>query len=294
MQLTEITRPRAGLVGPGVLALAMLGTAAGPALAQAAAVGQTYDLVQRYETAEQGDGGSSGSSSGQDTLVERVVAVRPDGVELVFDLPERTPPQQRAQSWQFPVRVFRPAQGPMVLLNPDELAARVNDWLQAARLERSACGRWVFTWTAMRIECDPASVLSTLRALDWRATTLAKGAAFTMDGARGEGPLARVHAAGAVASYRITLPVDPEAIRRERADADVVVGEITRQPVTLAAALQQRAAEKIAGTLDITLEADAQGQLARRTVVTTLEIVDADGRRERQKRTNTLERLKRP
>jgi hypothetical protein len=86
------------------------------------------------------------------------------------------------------------------------------------------------------------------------------------------------------------MPVDPDAVRRARAESDVVVGEIVRKPVTLDAALHERAKETISGTISVAFETDSAGNARRRTKVTKLDIEEPDGRSETQTVTETLER----
>ena len=95
-------------------------------------VGDEYEISSRYETSEKSSEGASGSSRGRDTYLERVIGVRDGGVELEFDLPKNATADDRARSWQFPVRVFRPNDGAMQLLNAREMETRVDDWLKAA------------------------------------------------------------------------------------------------------------------------------------------------------------------
>ena len=79
-------------------------------------VGDVYEI--RLDTvSETSGGGSSGNSRSAAMLVERVVALRDGGVELEFDLPEKTPAKDRARSWQFPVRVLNSSKHPLQLLN---------------------------------------------------------------------------------------------------------------------------------------------------------------------------------
>ena len=113
-------------------------------------VGEEYEISKSYETSQQTSDGSSGSSRGRDGILERVIGVREGGLELEYDLPKDTTAEDRARSWQFPVRVFRPTNGSMQLLNRPELEARVEGWLRAAGWTRAACGRWIFTWNAIR------------------------------------------------------------------------------------------------------------------------------------------------
>jgi hypothetical protein len=86
------------------------------------------------------------------------------------------------------------------------------------------------------------------------------------------------------------MPVDPEAVRRARAESDVVVGEIMKKPVSLDAALLERAREIVSGTISVTFETDPAGNVRRRTKVTKLDIKGPDGRSETRTVTETLER----
>jgi len=83
------------------------------------------------------------------------------------------------------------------------------------------------------------------------------------------------------------MPVDPDAVRRARAESDVVVGEIMNKPVSLDAALRERAMEIISGTISVAFETDPAGNVRRRTKVAKL---GPDGRSETQTVTATLER----
>ena len=130
------------------------GTRASPLAPQ---VGATYEITLVRDSAQKGSNGSSGSSHDQDTIIERVARLRADGEELQYDLPNAATADERARNWQYPARVFKPAAGPPQLINGPVLEARVDGWLKASGLSRSARGHWIFTWTAVRIECDPQS-----------------------------------------------------------------------------------------------------------------------------------------
>jgi hypothetical protein len=92
------------------------------------------------------------------------------------------------------------------------------------------------------------------------------------------------------AIFSVEMPVDPDAVRRARAESDVVVGEIVKKPVSLDAALLERAREIVSGTISVTLETDPAGNIRRRTKVTKLDIKGPDGRSETRTVTETLER----
>ena len=253
-------------------------------------VGEEYEISKRYETSQQTSDGSSGSSRGRDTILERVIGVREGGLELEYDLPKNATAEDRARSWQFPVRVFRPINGSMQLLNRPELEARVEGWLKAAGWTRAVCGRWIFTWNAFRIECDPQSVIKAVEAFDLRSADLREGAPYQETEARGPGTLTRKAAGPNGATFAVVMEIDPDAVRRARADSDVAVGEIVRKPVTLDAALRERAKESVSGTISVTFDTDSAGNVRWRTKVTKVETKGPDGRSERQTVTETVER----
>ena len=254
-------------------------------------VGEEFEIDKRYETSQQtSDGSSSGHSRGRDTILERVIGVREGGLELEYDLPKDATAEDRARNWQFPVRVFRLPSGPMQLRNRPELEARVEGWLKAAGWTRAVCGRWIFTWNAFRIECDPQSVIKILEALDLRSVDLRDGAPYQEAEARGPGTLTRKAAGPNGETFAVAMEVDPDAVRRARAESDVAVGEIMQKPVTLDAALRARANESVSGTISVTFDTDAGGHVRRRTKVTKVETKGPDGRSESQTATETVER----
>jgi hypothetical protein len=90
--------------------------------------------------------------------------------------------------------------------------------------------------------------------------------------------------------FTVELPVDPDAVRRARAESDVAVGEIMRKPVSLDAALREQEREIVSGTISVEFETDSAGNVRRRTKVTKLDITGPDGRSEARTVTETLER----
>ena len=244
-------------------------------------IGDEYEISKSYETSQQtDDGSSSGSSSGRDTILERVIAVRDAGLELEYDLPKDATAADRARSWQFPARVFKPSHGQMQLLNHQQLDERLEGWLKAAKWTRAHCGRWIFTWNAFRIECDPQSVIKKIEAFDLSSADLRDGAEYRENGTRSAAALAKKTAGPNGATFAAMMEVDPDAVRRTRAESDVVVGEIMQKPVTLDAALRARAKESISGTISVTFETDSLGQAWRRTIVTKLKTKGQNGQSE--------------
>jgi hypothetical protein len=276
----------------GVTAVLLFGAvvAHAGALLVAPRVGDTYEITLVKDSVQQGTNGSSGSTHDNDTIIEQVTGVRADGLELLYDLPKNATADERARIWQFPVRVFMPSGGPAQLLDGPELEARLDGWLEAAHLARTACGQWIFTWNAFRIDCDPQSVLKTIQAYDLRSTDLRDGGFYRDSEAGSVGKLARKAAGPDGETFAVLMPVDADAVRRARAESDVVVGEIMKKPVSLEAALHERAGEIVSGTISITLKTGRDGNVRQRIKVTQLNIKGPDGRAETQTVTETLER----
>lgn len=262
-----------------LVATLILSSANTLALAQSTfpTVGEEREITKSYQTSEQASDGSSSTSSGHDTLLERVIRVRPDGFELEYDLPRDATAQDRERNWQFPARVFKPLNGSPELLNAAELESRVDGWLAAAGWSRAVCEQWIFTWNAFRIECDPESVIKAIEAFDLRTTNVGDGETYRDPGAKGGGTLKRRDASVRGQTYTTTLEVDVEAVRRSRAEADIAIGEIIRKEVALDVALRNREKEAVSGTISITLDTDEAGNVWRRTKVTKLETRTPDG-----------------
>src|SRR5258708_22456157 len=140
-----------GLMGmvPALLSPAIVARAG--ALSPAPQVGDTYEITLAKDSAQQGSNGSSGSSHDKDTIIERVIGLRAEGLELQYDLPNDATPDDRARSWHFPARIFKPFGGPPQLLNGSELDARVDAWLKGSGWPRTVCGHYVFTVNAFLI-----------------------------------------------------------------------------------------------------------------------------------------------
>lgn len=254
-------------------------------------VGDAYEIRLRSTTESASDDGRSTSNSRSGgLLIERVVAVRDEGLELEFDLPPDVTAEDRAREWQWPARVLRSADGSMQLVNAAELEARVEAWLADFEIPRESCGHWIFTWTAYKIECDPQSVLGTIQAFDLRFSDLREGATYPEVGGLGPATLLPRNVGPEGSTFAVETPIDPEFARRERAEQDVVVAEIMNEPTTLEAAILARQAEGLTGTIATTLVTDAEGRIVERTTVTELVVTDANGGVERMTTTNAYQR----
>lgn len=246
-----------------------------PAHAQVMQAGDGYELQLEYSTQYRGDSGS-GSSNGRDTIVVRLIAERDGGQELEYDHPADAKERDRLRDWQLPARIFVAADGTRTLLNVADLEARRDRFLKAAELPAEACGRWIFTWNAFKIECDPQSAMTITDSFQIQPTRLADGAMFTLPGAAGSGPMACKLQPGGGQLCTVTLPIDVASVRMQYAESDVVSAEISGTPLSLADAVKSREAMTISGTIEIIFEADKTGAVHKRTTVVRMEHSGSD------------------
>lgn len=253
-------------------------------------VGDKYEITLERVSETSGDE-SSGSSNSLYTLIEKVMSLRNDGIELEFDHPEDTSSEDRASTWQFPVRVLKREGRPFELLNLQQLEKRLQSWLERWEIPSKACGHWIFTWTAIRIECDPASVLEMLEPFDLRQSDVREGALYSESNALEPVRLRADYDSSVRPIFIAKLTVDPDAVRRARAEQDVIAAEIMgKEPITFDTALQRLTADRITGTITTTFETDAAGRITRRTRVTEIETVGEDSATEHEIVTETVTR----
>lgn len=240
--------------------------------AQTPSPGDRYVIVHETNSAERGSRNTSSSSHDQDTYSVRIIDARGDGFELEYDLPAETSAEDRARSWQFPVRIFQPNNGPLQLLNGAELDVRITRWLAAGKLPRSACGHWIFTWNAFKVECDPQSVIGFLDELRLPLVPVVAGENYTVNNPAASGVL-QAEKGG----FTTSAALDPTAMQRKAAENDVILGEIMRKPVALNDALLARTQDHISGTVAFRLDVDGDGVVTRRTSIYQIETRKADG-----------------
>jgi hypothetical protein len=249
--------------------------------------GDIYELTLTRDMAQRDSNGGAGSSHDQDRLIERVLEARAEGLELEYGLPREAAAQERGSEWHFPARVFKPPLGPTQLLNRAELEARVDAWLKSGGMTRANCGQLIFTWNAFRIDCDPQSVIGMIHRFDLTSLEVREGAAYLDPNARSPARLMRGLSGTTLVAL---LAVDPDAVRRGRAETDVAVAALMRKPLTLEEALRERGRDTVSGTISVTFAMLPSGDVRRRTTVYKLEVRRPDGRLETQTTTETLER----
>jgi len=157
-------------------------------------------------------------------------------------------------------------------------------------LTEAACGRWHFTWTAFRVDCDPQSSVRIIEGFDLGPDGLAEGMSYLDPMAIGPGTVRRVRGTPDGARFRVELAVDPARVRREEAESDLVLAELQKRSLTLDAALEARSTEVISGSIVIDFESDYDGRIRRQTKTLTTNIRGPDGVTNTRTVTQTLER----
>ncbi len=258
-----------------LVAFASIAQAADQVLDQ---VGDVYQIVIKSKSSRTSNDQSSGSSNDSNALIERVIKVGNDGLELEYDFPISATAQDRAREWKLPARVLKPKLGSLQLLNAAELEARVTKWLELGKLPRSACGHWIFTWTAIQIQCDPQSVMDLLESIDLRPADLKPGSMYKDPMAIAPAPLLQTATSADGSKLNVEMNIDPDHVRHDRVQADVAVAEMTGKKLTPEDAILLRSNDKISGHISVSFELDKNDQLMRRTRTTKIEILEPNGK----------------
>jgi hypothetical protein len=253
-------------------------------------VGATYEILQETKSSQTSSDKSLGNSMDRNGMLERVIGVREDGLLLEYDLPKATKAEDRARYRQFPVQILKPVHGNLKLVNRPELEAWIDVWLKAANIPRSACGHWIFTWTAIKIECDPQSVIHLVSEIDLRSNDLRDGAMYNGAGARALAPLKLIKTRSNGSTFVVELTVDPDKLQLQQAETDLMLADVMGKKTTLDEALKSRSMEQISGTISLSFETDATGQIRHRTKKVEIKIKGNDGRLETHEITETTDR----
>ena len=256
------------------------------------ASGQTADVDEPYLiiSTRESNNGRGGTSFDRDTILISRRQSDERGTEVTYDLPPSASAAERAASWHFPAAIRFAPDGSRVLVNEAELASRVDPWLKLGGYTREACGHWIFTWNAFKIDCDPLSVLETASEFDMGPTDPQDGQPIRNEAASAPGTLKLVKSQGSSRTYTVEFELDPERVMQSRAESDVVVGQIVNKPITLETALAAHRNESISGQITERFETDGTGQIVRRTTETTIRSIDNDGKESVATSTRTLEK----
>ena len=250
-----------------------------------------FEVRVAYENKSSG-GNSSGSSSGHNTLTERIINVSSKEIVVEYESipsPKRYVDEQpNLIDWEFPATISLLASGEFILQNTEEIAARNAEWRQAAGFPDDACGLWYFTWNAFKVECNPDTVIQSLEAFVLFNDYMDENRKIEEPGTLEPSILTLV--ASSPLTFQAKFDLDPEIIREERAQQDVIVAQMMqRETVTLEDALQERNSEQISGTLTTVWELDDLGRVVKRTrnSIVTIELESGERETLTQKKTTT-------
>lgn len=225
--------------------------------------------------------------------MERVVDVRDDGVVLEYDFVPDTDEAARQRDWTLPMRVLLRQDGSKELLNSSKMEERLDLWLARAEWDRTICGRWIFTWNAFYINCDPEEALRYIESFALRSIAIQEGAEFSHPLADEAAPATRISAGSDGREYQVHFSVSPDKLWAQRAETDVTVAGFSGETITFEDALALRSQEKVSGTIVMTFRTDDSGVVVRREIVvdTISEIGDGVTESDRTVETTTLEEL---
>jgi hypothetical protein len=249
---------------------------------------EPYLLVSTLHT----DDGEGGTSFDRDAILVTPIPGETDGSTAIYDLPPTSSEAERSSNWHLPAIIRVQPDGSRTLVNETELAAKVDPWLERGGYTRETCGHWIFTWSAFKIDCDPLSVLAIAEEFDLGPIDLQVGRPVTIKGATASGKVKLARSSATTKTYIVNYTLNPDFIRRTRAESDVVVGQILKKPVTLEEALAGQGRQSISGEISDQFETDQTGRIIRRTTTTTIVTVGEDGKGRTSTSVRTLERQK--
>lgn len=238
-------------------------------------------------------GMSRSNSQSRGALIERVVARRNGGLELEYDMTTEPEERRGAARWMFPVRVFKVPGQPFVLLNEERIDARLQRYLDAAPRLRALCGRHIFTWRAVHIECEASAALDAVAPYDLRPGKLEAGRMVSEPDTLRPAPLRLVANGPDGHTFTVRFALDPQVLREGDARMRIALAQMTGQPVpSLAEALATLGDRRYAGTLDVTFRTDTNGRVTSRVRDTAIEVAAPGGEPERRTIHETVRRLR--
>lgn len=233
----------------------------------------------------------SGRSNSTSALIERVLTKTDSAIELEYRLPLDSEGRAGPIEWMFPVRVRKNAAGESEVLNRAELLARRDTWLEQAPQFKSVCGQSIFTWTAVQIYCEVEDALAIISSFDLWIGRLNDGQMWHEPGTVSSEPLRLLDKRPDGDHYEVSMDLDPEALRRADAEANVSVAMMTGKPApTLEEAMRDLGDVSYAGTLVLEFKTDAVGALTERTWRREITQVDVVGQTTSGVNTTTIRR----
>lgn len=235
------------------------------------AVGDVFLLKQSYSRTTTGS--KTSKARGRQALQQTVIDISDAGVVFEFDFPADTPTQMREREWKLPVEVLETSSGTFEIANAAELEARRDEWLARAPFDESACGQWLFTWTAMRIDCDIDTALDLIDGYRLPWTNIRPGAMYRKSSSE---DAAQLVGDGDVIAAQFDLNVD--ALRDARARTEMVAAQVTGQAeLTFEDALARSKDHRIEGSQTVSFTVDDLGIVTSRTDIVESTTTEPDG-----------------
>lgn len=253
-------------------------------------VGNIYEIKYSYETSRKTGDQSSGRSSGTNLLIERIIAINEESIDLEYDISLNPSEEDRAREWKLPAKVRRNNDGTLLLLNTDEMEIRITKWLEKASWTREVCDQWIFTWNAFKIECDPQSALELITSYDLNSNNFDPTKPYENKFASHAGKLQLLANTPEGKTYHTKLELNPQIIKTELAETQLIIGQITGKEITIEDAQKEQALKSISGNIQIKLDVDNEGRLIKRTEVFNIKTIEDDGTIKTETKTNILSR----
>ena len=238
----------------------------------------TYYVIEHQRSSESSDGSSS-NSSGTDILLETFRGLEGGERRFTYDLPRDESGKTRSNFWYFPVDVIEDTLGNRRLANRQILEARISEWLAKYNIPRSLCGKYSNgNGFPYRIDCDPEVVLEVIDGYVLRDPDVAVGAAYDHPMGEGQGEWKMGTVPGILSAK---MPVSAAKLREERVENQRVLAEMLEQPFDRDAVVAEMGAIQFSGEIEVTVEFDDVGAIARRTEHLRYQAVNPDGVREK-------------
>lgn len=245
-----------------------------PTLASAS---DAYVLRLEYETTSQSlaEPDNRSSSRGHQTLSERPIRETAAGTEIEYAPPGPPEEVRDNASWMFPLRLLVTSDGRKTVLNPEQLETRLTAWLEKADWSREVCSKWLFTWIAIQVRCDPGAAIEAVETFGMRPGQITEGAQFEPAGALVPVVLTWTGFRDGRMVLSAVARIDPQFVRAGATETALVVAQISGEDLSAEDAALQAAGIGATGTLTVEFEVDEAGLIWKR--VDTSEIVMTGG-----------------
>ncbi len=252
-----------------------------------------YVLRLEYETSSQSlaEPGDRSSSRGHQTLSERPIRETAAGTEIEYATPGPPEEVRGNASWMFPVRLLVASDGRKTVLNPEQLETRLTTWLERAEWSREVCSKWLFTWTAIQVRCDPDAAIEAVETFGMRPGQITEGAQFEPTGDLVPVVLTRTGFRDGRTVLSAVARIDPQSVRAGATKTALVPAQISGEDLPPEAAALQAAGLGATGTLTVEFEVDEAGLIWKRVDTREIVVTGGDNGDEVRRSSQTVTRI---